>query len=355
MTEQRKDLAPLEKALTTRRRDAAEVDQAREARQEHGQVDGVADNALVRLSEMSRQKLSVQVIVNASGKAAAGLGRKMLKPVTPSKAPSNTPWAKLLRRIAMRGMVDGVYRQNGELIYAGTSDNILTQAKRSGEALTDLDAYGVKLKESDLSGAKLERADFRDGWIGHVDFSGADLTEARFARTKITGWFSPGDRWDRSAMTTNMRNARLTRADFRKATLIGVQFDGAELKGADFTGAKFDDFSVFRDKADVAFAAVMSMTGLGIPVAYFTGMYADAMRRDKCHTRFSGADLEGARFSIDAPFDKLGLTSRQRGQIVLVDRRGNVRDDLGVADDGSLFLRKPEPEPVAETEALPKA
>ncbi|GAB5387729.1 MAG: hypothetical protein Alpg2KO_06970 [Alphaproteobacteria bacterium] len=336
----RTDIAPLEERLTGKGQARREVEAVRDQRDGPEQVEGVSDNALVRLSEISNRKMSLQTLAAGSAGLMRRGVRRALSPVTPSRAPSNTPWARLLRRISVRGSVDGLYRRDGSIIMAGTSPELLQLAVQRGHDMQDLDAWGVKLKTGNLAGGRFKGADFRDAVIGAVDLGRADLQGASFARSKILGWCKPGNRaWRHEAKRTTMRSANLAGADFRQSKLIGVDFAGADLSGADFSGTKFDDFSIFKDRADANMAMVMSAFVVTIPIFAAVGLYKDTMKRERYHTRFDGANLKGAKFSLNAPFETLGLSRAQLDEIVLVDRHGKRRDDLIVAEDGSLVLK----------------
>ncbi|GAB5387730.1 MAG: hypothetical protein Alpg2KO_06980 [Alphaproteobacteria bacterium] len=343
-----REIAPLEDRLTGRTRELADVAEARAKREEHGQVEGISGNALQRMSEITNSKLSLQRVMRGTGKLAADVGRRAIAPIVPSKAPSNTPFAKALRRLALRGMMDGIYRQSGELIFAGSSDNLLELAKEDGHDMHGLDAHGVRLRGSRLYGLKAEGADFRSSWLASVDFNRAKLDGARFSRAKMVGRFEKSGYRDYRNDATQFCNASLKGADFRQAHLYGVDFHGADLTGADFTRARFKQTKQFAKPGEVAFTIGFSLTGIGALLCWAGGEFdkdgAFQMLREKVN--FRGANLDGVRFSVNAPFDQFDLTDMQRDQIVLVDRRGNVRDDLKVGRDGSLVMK-----PKSETEA----
>ncbi|GAB5387731.1 MAG: hypothetical protein Alpg2KO_06990 [Alphaproteobacteria bacterium] len=316
-----------------------DVARRREQREATG-LEDVTPGALQRLDEIARARFSLQSMAGGTVRLVTDGARHLVRPVMPGKAPSNTMMARVLRRVALRGKGGGIYNTEGQVLYSGTSDNLLKMAHQQGVDMARLDAWGVHLDRMSLRSAKLEQADFRQSRMSGVDFHRAKLDGAKFTRAKITGTVERVQyRQYKGIEAANFSCASLKGADFRKARLAAVSFVQADLQGADFTGAKFGGMSCFESKTDVAKGVAATVTVIPALFLLDDREYWNRFDRSRAGMSFRDANLEGAKFSIDAPFGKLGLSKSQRDSIVLVDRRGNLRPDLGIEEDGSVFVK----------------
>ena len=110
-------------------------------------------------------------------------------------------------------------------------------SRRNRQEIEHASPYEPNLIDADLKGARLWGtylarsicigADFTEARLGNVDFEGANLESASFARAYLTG--EGIDNPDAKDKPVNLRSA----------ILAGVDFDGADLTGVDISGADF--------------------------------------------------------------------------------------------------------------------
>lgn len=174
---------------------------------------------------------------------------------------------------------------------------------------------GCNVKKANFTGASLEAttwirckgglAEFRachltESWIEATDFNnsnfqGATLTDAVFARCKLTGAnLSEAKTVNLALDGTLLSQARLPGISFRKGRLTGISFEMADLRKCDFRDTVFEDCSL-RD-ANLA----------------------------EC--RFDGADLRGA----DLGGIRLLNAKQFRGATISRDQAGQLLAELGL-------------------------
>lgn len=109
-------------------------------------------------------------------------------------------------------------------------------------------SYFIKSNVSygNFYGADLKHACFTSAVLKHANFEGADLQKVDFSYANMTSSRLYG---------ANLQHAKCVGADFRGANIEGTDFRNADLRNADFRGAK-----------------------------------------RSVHTKFDGANLQGARF-----------------------------------------------------------
>jgi uncharacterized protein YjbI with pentapeptide repeats len=148
-------------------------------------------------------------------------------------------------------------------------------------------AHGPSMSASDASGstfkgAKLNGATF-DQTMADVDFSGADLTQARF---QTYNWKRKTDKWPGLVF----RNANLTSAIFGDLHLVRPDFEGADLTGVGADRVTIEA-GIFRNAA----LAKATLNGLKFLRCDFSG--ADLRQTKLVEADLTGCVLEGANLA----------------------------------------------------------
>ena len=153
----------------------------------------------------------------------------------------------------------------------------------------------------------VDGADYRGQNLRRADFSGRDLTLARFDRADLTG--------------AQFSGARLRDASFVDALMTGARFTGADLTGADLTGA------------DLRRARLL---GAGVTGTRFTRAslrYAAALGCPIGSTQIDGADTWGwagpeaePAVQADSPTSPTSVAFSADGEVIATgESRGTVR------------------------------
>lgn len=138
------------------------------------------------------------------------------------------------------------------------------------------EGVGDNYEAADLSGADLKGANFTASNLQHVNFAGADLTDALMGRLLEHASFV---------------GANLTGAYLRDSGLDGTNFSGANLTRANLIYSKCDNAPVFKRPGDED-VPVLPLNEQDCPVYdFFSGKLIDASWD---HVNFSGANLAEA-------------------------------------------------------------
>ncbi|GAB5389222.1 MAG: hypothetical protein Alpg2KO_21900 [Alphaproteobacteria bacterium] len=191
---------------------------------------------------------------------------------------------------AMRSGLTAIYDRRGKVLVRGRDvRSLLQQAATDKIELQVADLQGMTLKTVRLDGLKAPDGDFRNVFLNHVTLDKADLRGADFSGARIR---------------------------FFSGHLGGMR--GADLSGADFSRTRFkDSYGSATEEWDI-----------------------------------SGAKLEGTRFRVDAPFHKFNMRRCDLSGVILIDRRGNVVENMRLSPSGALIEVPAENR--AEQDALPK-
>lgn len=166
--------------------------------------------------------------------------------------------------------------------------------------LDGIDLHDVRLTRVDFRAASLRAANLRDAAFGSTDFTDADLSDADLSGADLTG-----ARLGRVNLTgANLRGAKLVRAYLSMATL-----DNADLTAADLTESNLSD-------ANLAHARLVDAT--------MAGAHAD-FGLNLSGTDLSGTDLSGLGPTSELLMSVLNLdgarwTARTSWPLNLADR-----------------------------------
>ena len=173
------------------------------------------------------------------------------------------------------------------------SGRTLTGATFAGGTFQELDIAGAQIESGDLrrvridtltgEAARLQRADFRHAVLLGGNLARADLGSANFQWAKLA--------------QVSFAGADLTNANFAAADLLSADFTGARLAGVDFTGAQLAGC-----KLPGADLSGQNLSGVSLQGADLSGaklVNADLrgarLATHQMATRLQGADLTGAR------------------------------------------------------------
>ncbi|GAB5389275.1 MAG: hypothetical protein Alpg2KO_22430 [Alphaproteobacteria bacterium] len=160
-----------------------------------------------------------------------------------------------------------------------------------------------------LTGADMRRADFNHSRVLFPKMDNADLREIQGERMRLTGGH---------ARKANLAGARLFMSSFEKADLSGTNWTRARMTGTSFTKC--------------------NLRGADFTNAVFRKRRIDTYRGYKTFMiDFTGADLTGARFSINARFRDMNLKTARIEGVMLVDAQGNDMPNAQLKRDGSII------------------
>lgn len=264
-------------------------DQPTDATEDNGRNLPVTERDARRLRDVLDRKVSVQSVVNGTGRALATLG----------SSATRGPLEKLARLWKLEGNArsrgdkwveafrsawrkeDRVYRRDGSVLLMGRNTRVM---------VANAGRDGVSLENADLSGGNWKLVPFTDTNLTGVDFRNASLKDNNFRDSTVRNALFQG------AMLNcpKFHGVDLRGADFRRATIKGYSdgldgFRNADLRGANFTGTTFTScLNGYRE--------VVSMRG---------------------------ANLDGAIFSLNANWSRIDLREAKNvDKAIIVDRRG---------------------------------
>ena len=154
------------------------------------------------------------------------------------------------------------------------SDMELPNADFSGRDLTGARFVKSNLIQPKFSQAHLSNAEFSEANFRHGSFVGADLRASRFTGIR--------------AYKVDFSGANLTGANFAKTNLQDGRFDGAQLSNADFSGATLEHASFVKTKLSST-----KFVGTKLYGADFSG--ADLSGMDLTGLEMQGVSLYGAK------------------------------------------------------------
>ena len=203
-------------------------------------------------------------------------------------------------------------------LWLASEESSGTRADLRGTRLDDLDLSGVNLSGAWMSGASLQRTNLSNTELTHadltdaelqgadltgaslllVDFTGANLENAKLVATKdqaqqALGRFRRGPRFkDANLKGAEMRGCYAEHSDFTGSVLEGADFTGARLAGANFSnndlsGATFS-------AADLARSNLSNSDLVGADLGKCHLNNADLTAANISCADLSGADLRGA-------------------------------------------------------------
>lgn len=180
---------------------------------------------------------------------------------------------------------------------AGQSPSHLIDCNLAEVDLSDLDLEGWAFERCDMrhanaKGARLERSIWRSCRGGFADFTGADLTEAKF------------------------RSSDFNNAAFRRSTLTAAAFKSCKLTGADLSDAKAMD--VRFEETLLISAKLPSLSFRKQTLSRVDFSQSDLRKCDFRGTVFEGCSLRDANVA-GARFDNADLRGADLGGIRLID------------------------------------
>lgn len=176
-----------------------------------------------------------------------------------------------------KARLDGARARGANLQSAVLAEADLRRADLSGANLQSAVLTQADLREAHLNGARVQSAQWTGAKVTGIDlsgvqvdgdFSGFDLTQARFNSGRLTG--------------ARFVGAQLAGTSWRGATVAHVDFARAQATGADFTGARM--------------RATTSFAGANLVGAKFFQLQLERHMADEL-IDFTGADLSGANFA----------------------------------------------------------
>jgi uncharacterized protein YjbI with pentapeptide repeats len=158
------------------------------------------------------------------------------------------------------------------------------------EALQSLNTDKVNMYGINLEGALLLYIDLRDSKLSAANFKSANLYKAKFNNADLRGAY-----FDKAA--NSIKSANLNDASFYRATLSGVKFTSAYLKNTDFRNAKLDA-AVFYEAnlkdANLKNAELCGTTFNDYPCADFRGVKNLTVKQIKSAIDWEKADYDSA-------------------------------------------------------------
>ena len=217
------------------------------------------------------------------------------------------------------GAISGVAPHRAELVEligGATGPLIFDQCDFNGADLSRLDLQDAEFRnctflETSLYAAKLARTRWHRCRAGQADFESADLVDARFdtcdlnnsiwrrsrlASAAFTGCKLTGSHFEEVGQlgltfeNSLLAGAYCTRMNFKKARLVGLDFQDADLSGCDFREAVFEE---------------SSLRHAHLKDAHFEG--AD----------LRGADITGIKLGNPKLFKGAIISSRQAAEMML--------------------------------------
>ncbi|GAB5389224.1 MAG: hypothetical protein Alpg2KO_21920 [Alphaproteobacteria bacterium] len=258
-----------------------------------------------RLRNLMERKVSIQTVVEGTGKALAVIGgaatrgpmsalARYWRPEGNARS-RGTKWMETFRSVYRSE--DRIFRRDGSVLLMGRNKRVM---------LADAGTDGVSLENADLSGMSLRLVPFRRTNLNGADFRGADLKDNRFD------------------------NSSLKSALFQNATLNCPRFHGVDLRGADFSGATIKGYSDGLDGFRNADLRGANFTGTRFKSCL--GSYSEKVS-------MNGADLEGAVFSLNANWQRLDLRhAKNVDKAIVVDRRGNPIPGARLMTTGGVIV-----------------
>ncbi|GAB5389223.1 MAG: hypothetical protein Alpg2KO_21910 [Alphaproteobacteria bacterium] len=253
----------------------------RDPEQEAGKDNLPATLPSSRLQQIMARPVSLQRVTRGTGELAMMPIRRLAQ-VWRRDGTERTRMDRIKTAIKRRYTgISPLYRRDGTKIvevYADIPKAIQT-AVQDGVDLADLDAQGIVFDNHRLSGLKARRGDFRNARIECCNMSNSDLRDADFSGAHFIVY----------------------------ASVLG-SFRNSDLRGADFTNIRAEEL--------------------------FKRGHLD---RDQ-KLDFTGAKLDGAKFSMDAPFKRMKLDDVDLSGIKLVDWRGNVVEGAKLYPNGTVLV-----------------
>ena len=160
---------------------------------------------------------------------------------------------------------------------------------------------GVDLSEADLREAKLTGAQFCEAILLKTNFSGANLNGTNFCRAKLSGakfiktYLNKADLCGANLPRANLNGANLIEANLNEADLCGATFKEAKITMANLSKANFRGANLSEADLSESDLREAIITSANLSKANFTN--TNMSGADLYGTNLSGADLTGANLT----------------------------------------------------------